>query len=176
MQGGAAPRPSHGSPAVALLGHGPARYGQVVSNAVNVDDSIALANELRPILLRLARHLRSEIRMSGLTAGQIAILVAIEFNPGMTAHKLATREGISEAGVSGHLARLEGKGLIRRERSADGHSVGIYLANAGRVILAAVRDQRTTWLSGRLEQLTHADRELIKASLTALDRVSMGDR
>jgi DNA-binding MarR family transcriptional regulator len=147
-----------------------------MSNAVDVDDSIMLANELRPIILRLARHLRSEIRSSGLTAGQVAILVAIEFNPGITAQKLADREGLSESGASGHLARLEGKGLIRRDRVADRRSVGIHLTSAGQTILNSVRTRRTAWLGGRLEQLTHDDRSLIKASLPALDRVSLGDR
>jgi DNA-binding MarR family transcriptional regulator len=147
-----------------------------MSNTADLDESIALANELRPIILRLARHLRSEIRSSGLTAGQIAILVAIEFHPGITAQKLADREGLSESGASGHLARLEGKGLIRRERVVDRRSVGIHLTDAGRTILDSVRTQRTTWLRGRLEHLTHDDRKLIEASLPALDRVSLGDR
>jgi DNA-binding MarR family transcriptional regulator len=147
-----------------------------MSNTVDVDDSSSLANALRPILLRLARHLRSEIHSSGLTAAQIALLVAVEFNPGISANKLAQREGLSESGVSGHLARLEGKGLIRRERLADRRSIGVFLTTEGRAVIASIRQQRTSWLSGRLEDLTDGDRELIKASLDALDRVSMGDR
>ena len=148
-----------------------------MGNAVESDDPVSLADELRPILLRLARHLRAEIHQeSGLTAGQIAILVAIEFNPGMTAQKLAEREGLSESGISGHLARLEGKGLVRRERSADRRRVGISLTAAGRNAVDAVRKERTEWLRSRIDLLTSEERNQIRASLGALDRVSMGDR
>jgi DNA-binding MarR family transcriptional regulator len=139
-------------------------------------ESLLLANELRAIVLRLARHLRSEIHANGLTAGQIAILVAIEFNPDMTAQRLAGREGLSEASVSGHLARLEGRGLIRRERIEEGRRVGIFLTDAGRSSIEAVRRQRTTWLSGRIRELTPEERDWIKASLPALNSVSTGDR
>jgi DNA-binding MarR family transcriptional regulator len=144
-----------------------------MSNAVDVNDSVSLANDLRPILLRLARHLRSEVHSSGLTAAQIAILVAIEFHPGMTAHTLAEREGVSESGMSGHLALLEGKGLIWRERIVDRRSVGVFLTAGGREVLAGVRRRRTTWLNARLEQMTQQERDLIRASLSALDRLSM---
>src|SRR5213594_3233183 len=93
----------------------------------SVNDSVGLANELRPILLRLARHLRAETHTRGVTGGQVSLLVAIEFNPGMTAQQLAEREGLSAPGVSGHLARLEGQGLIRRERGSDRRRVGLHI-------------------------------------------------
>jgi DNA-binding MarR family transcriptional regulator len=147
-----------------------------LSNSLDVGESLAIANALRPILLRLARHLRSEVHSSGLTAGQLAILIAVEFNPGMTAQKLAEREGLSEAGVSGHLALLEGKGLIWRERIVDRRRVGVFLTGEGRELLAGVRHRRTEWLTERLELLSHEQRELIRAALPALDDVSMDER
>jgi DNA-binding MarR family transcriptional regulator len=147
-----------------------------VAGTADVDDIVELANELRAIILRLARHLRSQAHESGLTGGQIAILVAIEFNPGMTAQQLAQREGLSAPGVSGHLARLEGKGLIARERAPGGRNVGLVLTSSGQSLVAAVRQQRTSWLTGRLASVPSEDRELIKASLTILDRLSVGDR
>ena len=97
-----------------------ARRELIVGSMVQVvNDPLALANELRPILLRLARHLRAETHTRGVTGGQVSLLVALEFNPGMTAQELADREGLSAPGVSGHLARLEGQKLIRRERTND---------------------------------------------------------
>jgi DNA-binding MarR family transcriptional regulator len=147
-----------------------------MGDTVDADDYVRLANELRPILMRLARHLRTEAHASGLTAGQVALLVAIEFNPEMTSQQLAVREGLSDAGVSGHLARLEGKGFIRRERSADGRRVNIFLTSDGLLALRAVREQRTTWLTQRIGALSRSDRELLQASLPALDHVSLGDR
>jgi DNA-binding MarR family transcriptional regulator len=140
------------------------------------NDSLALANELRPTLLRLARHLRTEIHARGVTGSQVSLLVAIEFNLGMTARELADRERISTAGVSGHLARLEGQNLIRRERVRDGQRVGLFITDAGKQVLATVREQRTSWLADRLDRLTSEEREAIHAALAPLDRVSMGDR
>ena len=141
-----------------------------------VNDPLTLANELRPILLRLARHLRSETHTRGVTGGQVSLLVAIEFHPGMTAQELAEREGLSAPGVSGHLARLEGQKLIRRERTADRRRVGLFLTSDGEQVLKTVRIQRTSWLAHRLEQLTKEQRELLHAALGALDEVSAGDR
>ena len=140
------------------------------------DDIVELANELRAIILRLARHLRSQGHESGLTGGQVAILVAIEFNPGTTAQRLAEREGLSAPGISGHLARLEGKGLIVRERGPGGNNIGLSLTSSGQSLVDAVRQQRTSWLTTRLADVPSHDRELIKASLSILDRLSMGDR
>ena len=141
-----------------------------------VNDPVALANELRPILLRLARHLRSETHTRGVTGGQVSLLVAIEFNPGMTAQELADREGLSAPGVSGHLARLEGQQLIRRERTSDRRRVGLFVTNDGEKVLETVRQQRTSWLAHRLEQLTPDGRAAVHAALAPLDDVSMHDR
>jgi DNA-binding MarR family transcriptional regulator len=138
-------------------------------------DSLELANELRPILLRLARHLRGEI-LERVTGGQVALLVAIEFHPGMTGQELAEREGLSGAGVSGHLARLEGAHLIRRERSSDGRRVGLYLTPEGTRVLKSVREQRSAWLASRLDQLALEDREAIRSALRPLDDLSIGER
>jgi DNA-binding MarR family transcriptional regulator len=141
-----------------------------------VNDSVALANELRPVLLRIARHLRAETHTRGITGGQVSLLVALEFNPGMTAQQLAEREGLSAPGVSGHLARLEGQKLIRRERTSDRRQVGLHLTAEGKRVLATVREQRTSWLAGRIEELSPEDREKIHAAIGPLDQVSMGDR
>jgi DNA-binding MarR family transcriptional regulator len=140
-----------------------------------VSDSVELASELRGVLLRLARHLRSEIP-EPVTGGQVALLVAIEFHPGITGQELAERESLSVAGVSGHLARLEGAQLVHRERSDDRRSVGLHLTEQGARLLKAVRDQRTAWLASRLDQLPPADRELIRAALRPLADVSVGER
>jgi len=140
------------------------------------DDALALADALRPVLLRLARHLRTVTQRSGVTSAQVSLLIALEFHPGMTTQELAEREGLSTPAISGHLARLEGLKLIRRERTADGRQIGIFLTNAGRGRLASVREQRNSWLASRLDELTPHERESIRASLAALKRISTGER
>ena len=141
-----------------------------------VNDSVAIANQLRPSLLRIARHLRNETHTRGVTGGQVSLLVAIEFHPGITGQELAEREGLSAPGVSGHLARLEGLKMIRRQRTKDRRRVGLFLTNEGASVLASVREQRTAWLASRIDELTAEEREAILAAIDPLDHVSMGDR
>src|SRR5207253_10846592 len=96
-----------------------------------VNDSLTIANELRPVVLRLARHLRREIHSLGVTGGQVSLLVAIKQSPGITARELADRERISAPGMSGHLVRLEAADLIRRERASDRRRIGLFVTEEG---------------------------------------------
>ncbi len=46
-------------------------------------DTTALANQLRPVLLKLNRELRREIHSLGVTGGQVGLLVQIKARPGI---------------------------------------------------------------------------------------------
>src|SRR5581483_16509 len=94
-------------------------------------DPVAIANRLRPVLLRLARELRREIHSLGVTGGQVSLLVAIKHSPGTTAAELADRERVSAPGMSAQLGRLEGAGLIMRTRGADRRRIGLFLTQDG---------------------------------------------
>jgi DNA-binding MarR family transcriptional regulator len=136
-----------------------------------VNDSLTIANGLRPALLRLARQLRRETHSLGVSSGQVSLLIGIKNQPGITAAELAEREHISAPGMSGHLVRLEAAGLIRRERASDRRRIGLYLTDEGQRVLRSVKKRRTTWLAGRLERLSDADRAAIDAALPALERL-----
>jgi DNA-binding MarR family transcriptional regulator len=136
-----------------------------------VNDSLTTANELRPVLLRLARQLRREIHSLGVTGGQVSLLSAIEDHPGITARELAERERISAPGMSGHLVRLEAAGLIERTRAADRRRIGLTLTDEGRRVLRSVRKKRTAWLAERLDRLGGAEREAVEAAIAPLARL-----
>jgi DNA-binding MarR family transcriptional regulator len=136
-----------------------------------VNDSLTIANGLRPALLRLARQLRRETHSLGVSSGQVSLLIGIKNQPGITAAELAEREHISAPGMSGHLVRLEAAQLIRRERASDRRRIGLYLTDEGQRVLRSVKKRRTTWLAGRLERLSDADRAAIDAALPALERL-----
>jgi DNA-binding MarR family transcriptional regulator len=136
-----------------------------------VNDSLTIANGLRPALLRLARQLRRETHSLGVSSGQVSLLIGIKNQPGITAAELAEREHISAPGMSGHLVRLEAAQLIRRERASDRRRIGLYLTDEGQRVLRSVKKRRTTWLAGRLEHLSEADRAAIDAALPALERL-----
>jgi DNA-binding MarR family transcriptional regulator len=136
-----------------------------------VNDSLALANELRPVLLRLARQVRREAAEFGVTAGQATLLSVIGAHPGITASELAEAERISPPGMSAHLERLEAAGLIVRERAADRRRVGVSLSPEGARVVRSVRKKRTALLAERLEGLTAEERAAIEAAVAPLARL-----
>ena len=136
-----------------------------------LNDSLSLANELRPVLLRLSRLVRRETHELGVTAGQVSLLSAIGDYPDISGRELADRERISAPGMSAHLERLEGAGLIVRTRSADRRRVGVSLSAEGERVLDMVRKQRTAWLAERLEGLSERDQAAIQAAIGPLARL-----
>ena len=141
-----------------------------------VNDSLALANELRPALLRLARRVRRESHELGVTAGQATLLALIGDSPGITGSELAEREGITAPGISAALDRLEAASLIERRRGADRRRVGITLSPRGARVLRSVRKRRTAWLAERLERLADDERAAIEAAIGPLRRLVDEDR
>jgi len=81
-----------------------------------ISDPLIVANELRPVLLRLARELRKETEQLGVTSRQVTLLWLIRGNPGMSLRELAAEERISAPALSGHVDRLESAGLLERVR------------------------------------------------------------
>jgi DNA-binding MarR family transcriptional regulator len=131
----------------------------------------ALADQLRPVLLRLSRELRREAQSLGVSGGQVALLIQIKRNPGITASELAERERMSAAGMSGHIARLENAKLIERARAEDRRRIGLTITPAGDKILTSVRKRRTAWLAGHLQGLTDTERAAIARALPALQKL-----
>jgi len=128
-----------------------------------------IAEELRPVILRLGRHLRRETEQLGVTAHQATLLWLVKTQPGLSLRELAQAEGISAPSLSAHVDRLEGLGLIRRVRSRDDRRrVGLELTPEGRSTVRRVRARRTTWLADRLGRLAEDDRVRIERALPAL--------
>jgi DNA-binding MarR family transcriptional regulator len=139
--------------------------------AVSIDP-LLLANRLRPVLLKLGRDLRREIHSLGVTAGQVALLVQIGQNPGIGVRDLAARERMSAAGMSGHIDRLVGSGLVTRTPdTGDRRRVGLALTDEGQRVRRAVKSRRTAWLASRLTQLTPEQLETLDAAIGPLQEL-----
>jgi DNA-binding MarR family transcriptional regulator len=131
-----------------------------------------VADDLRPVLLRLARELRKETEQLGVTARQATLLWLVKRSPGLSLAELAAEEGISPPALSGHVDRLERAGLLKRARSSeDRRRVGLALTDEGAKLLRRIRARRTTWLAGRLAELDESDRAALAAALPALRRL-----
>src|SRR5262245_24738369 len=132
-------------------------------------DPVAVANELRPVLLRLARELRRETEQFGVTGRQVTLLWLIRGTPGMTLRALAAEEGISPPAVTGHVDRLERLGLVERTRSSeDRRRIGLVLTDEGDRLLRTIRARRTAWLAERLGRLDADELEQVERALPAL--------
>jgi DNA-binding MarR family transcriptional regulator len=140
-------------------------------NAVTVD-ALALANELRPILLRLARELRKETEQFGVTSRQVTLLWLVKRSPGLSLRELAAEEGISPPALSGYVDRLERQALLERVRSdEDRRRVGLVVTPAGARLLRRVRERRTAWLAERLDALTAEELTAVEAAIEPLRRL-----
>jgi DNA-binding MarR family transcriptional regulator len=131
-----------------------------------------VADDLRPVLLRLARELRKETEQLGVTARQATLLWLIKRSPGLSLAELAAEEGISPPALSGHVDRLERAGLVERVRSTeDRRRVGLRLTEDGVKLMRRIRARRTTLLAERLSALEPAQLEAIDAAIPALRRL-----
>lgn len=130
---------------------------------------LAIANDLRPVLLRLTRELRRETEQFGITGRQATLLWLVKGSPGLTLRALAEMEGISPPALSGHIDRLERSGLLVRVRSTtDRRRVGLELTTEGERVLRSVRERRTAWLAERLAALDPAALEAVAAAVEPL--------
>jgi DNA-binding MarR family transcriptional regulator len=137
-----------------------------------ISDPLTVANQLRPVLLRLARELRRETEQLGITSRQATLLWLIRTNPGMSLRELAAEERISAPALSGLVDRLEKAGLIARIRDADDRRrVGLAVTDEGERLLKRVRARRTTWLADRLKGLDDEALAAVEAAIEPLGRL-----
>src|ERR671936_132798 len=144
--------------------------------AAEIVDTTALANRLRPVLLKLNRELRREIHSLGVTGGRVGLLVQIKYRPGIGMRELASLERMSVPGMSKFIARLEGAGLVQRAAVAgDQRRVGLSLTTAGDKVLRSVKSRRTAWLSARLRHLEPEELEAVDAAIEPLMHLLEGE-
>jgi len=135
-------------------------------------DPVTVANRLRPVLLKLNRHLRREIHSLGVTGGQASLLFTIQRQPGIGVRELAALERMSPPGMSKYVGRLEAAGLIVREPSnEDRRRIGLRVSPEGERVLRSVKSRRTAWLAARLKQLSEAELETVDAAIESLQEL-----
>jgi DNA-binding MarR family transcriptional regulator len=131
-------------------------------------DAMAVADSLRPTLLRLARELRRE-KIAGVSPHQVGLLAAIKYAPGVTVGELAVDERVSTAAMSKRVSRLQRDGLVARTQSdSDRRRVGLTLTDDGQRTLRRVRSRRTAWLASRLSSLSAAELAAVGAAAAPL--------
>jgi DNA-binding MarR family transcriptional regulator len=135
-------------------------------------DTVAIADALRPALLRIGRELRREARAVGVSPEQVSLLVAIKYSPGIGVRELAARERVTPPALTKHVDRLERDGLVARTPSpGDRRRVGLSLTDEGQRLLRRVRSRRTAWLASRLRALDAKELAAVEAAIEPLLRL-----
>jgi len=139
-------------------------------------EPLAVANRLRPALLKLARELRRESHALGVTGGQVSLLFQISRHRGIGVRDLAALERMSPAAMSGYVDRLQRAGLVQRTQDpVDRRRQGLSVTEEGDRVLRSVRSRRTAWLASRLEHLSPEELAALDAAVEPLMRL-IGDR
>jgi DNA-binding MarR family transcriptional regulator len=141
-------------------------------NLIAPVDTVAVADALRPVLLRVGRELRREARAVGISPEQVSLLVAVQYAPGIGIRDLATHERISAPALTKHVDRLERDGLVvRTPSSSDKRRIGVELTDEGQRMLRRVRSRRTAWLATRLRGLDPDELAAVEAAIEPLSRL-----
>jgi DNA-binding MarR family transcriptional regulator len=140
-------------------------------------DLAALAEGLRPSVLRLSRQLRRQSHQLGLSPIDAMVLGRVKLTDGIGLSELADAEQISRPTMSAQVKRLEAAGFLARRApdAEDRRRVGLTLTPAGRKALEAVRRRRNDWLAQRLAALTPEARASLTGALAALAQLA-GER
>jgi DNA-binding MarR family transcriptional regulator len=144
----------------------------------DMQSDAGLATAMRISVARLARRLRVErLGLGGtetvLSDIQLAALSALERHDTMTPGELAEHEKVQPPSMTRVIAVLEERGLVRREPHAtDRRQVILTVTADGRDLVHRVRRRREAWLAQRLLELTHDERQILRAAVPILEKIS----
>lgn len=133
----------------------------------------ALAEALRPALLRLTRRIRSQRVDTSVTLTHISAMVTLREHGPMSPSALAARERVQPPTMTRILATIEARGFVTRApHPADRRQTIIELSDAGRRLLRSERQARDAWLATRLALLTPDERRRLSDVIPLLDRLA----
>ena len=135
------------------------------------DLGLALANDLRPIVLRVARELRKETEQFGVTSRQVTLLALVNQSPGLTcARSQMPKRSPRRRSRSRSTGSSEPDcSPVRSE--VDRRRVGLELTPEGARLLRSMRERRTAgWpsVSARSTRRTARDRSGDRAAARLL--------
>jgi DNA-binding MarR family transcriptional regulator len=140
-------------------------------------DVFALADGLRPSLLKISRQLRREAHPLGLSPLDVTLLNAVAKREGVGVSELAELEQTSRPTMSAHVKRLQAAGWVRRlpPPVEDKRRFGLVITPAGKKALDAVRRRRNDWLAARLASLSPEARAALSGAAGPLAQIA-GER
>jgi len=122
--------------------------------------NLQLANEVRPLILRMGRQLRTRAMRVGSSPMDAQLLSILQAFPGIGVSDLANIEDMSNAAMSAHIRRLLERQLVEKvaqEEGADRRRVSLRITAKAQILLQDVNAERTGWLRERLRGLSIGD-------------------
>jgi len=133
-------------------------------------EAALLADQLRPILQRLQRHLRRQNQAMGTSPLHMGLLNSIAQQEGLGIGELAAQEKLRGPTITAHVNQMAAEGWVERRPSADdGRRVGLFITRKGRTLMAAAQQRRADWLAVRLADLSPDGRRAVAAALAPLE-------
>ena len=133
-----------------------------------------LAAELRLSVMRLRRRLAAERHPDNeLSIPAMAVLGHLHRHGETTIGELACAERIKPPSMTKMINALEAGGyVVRRPHDTDGRQVVVALSEEGHAMIHADLARRDAWLARRLEELTPAERTVLRAAVPILERLA----
>jgi len=138
-------------------------------------DTAALAHDLRLAVMRFSRRLRNQRVDRSVTLTHLSALSTLQRHGPMSPGELATHERVQPPSMTRVVGALEGMGLVTREpHPTDGRQVVIGLTPAADDLLLAEAHAREAWLTGRLQELTAEERDVLRDAAAIMDQLASG--
>lgn len=132
-----------------------------------------LAPDLYVALGRLVRSLRQDVPSGALGAGAVSALTTLARCGPVRASALAEAEGLSAAGITRILNRLESDGLIVRSPDPDdGRALMVSLTAGGSRLIGEGNEVKLAALRRRLGTLSDEQRTALAGAVPVLERLA----
>lgn len=129
-----------------------------------------MASELRVVLGRLVRRLRTELSFP---MAQGTVLGRLDREGPQSVSDLAGAEGVRPQSMAQTVGDLEASGLVTRSPDPDdGRRALVNLSDAGREALERDRGNRAGWLAQAMEEeLSERERGVLAEAVALLERL-----
>ena len=132
-----------------------------------------LASELRIAANRLVRRQRSQRGGADLPEHLFIVLTALNKFGAMTPGALADLEGVRPPAMTRTVNALHDLGFVTKESSnTDKRQVTIRLTETGAKEIRETRRRRDAWLTQRLGNFSHDDRQILAQASELLKRIA----
>lgn len=129
-------------------------------------------SELRLVIQRIARRIRSETAGGELSDGKRSILFRLDEHGSLSLGALSELEHVTPPSMNRAVGVLVERGFVSRDQAADdARKVSIALTAAGSAWVQETRRRRDAWMAARLAGLTAEERETLDAAVPVLRKL-----